>query len=326
MRSSNLSRRAVQTLAVLGASTLVLAGCSGESDGGDDTAGYPEKDITLVVPYDAGGASDLAARTLASEMESELGVSIVVENRSGGAGSVGLSYVADAEPDGYTLGYMPVETVMLGHQGYDIDPENYDYLGQIVGVPATIAVPADSPYETLEDLVQAATDEPDSITVANSGAGSIWEATTTAINEATGATFRPVPFDGGAPAVTAAVGGQVDAVVAGISETSQGHADGQLRVLAVFTEEPVEALPDVPTAQEAGVDVLFGGWGLLGAPTGLPDEVVTALDEAVKVAVASEGYTEVIESAGNVPEWRNAADSEAFVTAETERFAGLLAE
>ncbi|MEE6282916.1 tripartite tricarboxylate transporter substrate binding protein [Georgenia sp. MJ170] len=310
----------VLTAGLLG---LTLVACS--SDGGE-TAEYPSDDITLVVPYDAGGASDLAARTLAGEMEESLGVSVIVENRSGGAGSVGLAAVADADPDGFTLGYMPVEVVMLGQQGYDTDPADYDFLGQIVSVPATIAVAADSPYETLEDLVAAATENPDTLTVSNSGAGSIWHAATTALNEATGAVLRPVPFDGGAPAVSAAIGGQVDAVIAGVSETSQAHADGRLRVLGVLADEPAEALPDVETAQAQGIDVAIGGWGLLGAPAGLPDDVIETLGAAVEEAVASQTYVDVISSAGNIALWSNPADAQDFVTAETERFTAILAE
>lgn len=315
-------RPAVILVAGLTAATLVA--CS--SDGSDGAASYPDGDVRIIVPYDAGGASDLAARTLAGEMEESLGVSIIVENRSGGAGSVGLAALADAEPDGYTLGYMPVEVVMLGQQGYDTDHADYEYLGQIVSVPATIAVPADSPYQTLQDLIDAATQNPDTITVSNSGAGSIWHAATTLLNEETGAQFRPVPFDGGAPAVTAAIGGQVDAVVAGVSETSQAHADGQLRVLAVLAEEAADALPDVQTAIDQGIDVAIGGWGMLGAPAGTPQEVIDVLGEAVEEAVASESYTDVIESAGNIPLWRDPADATDFVNEQADVFATLLAE
>jgi tripartite-type tricarboxylate transporter receptor subunit TctC len=322
-----LSKRTTSSLVAVAAATSLLAACSSSAEGEQGaSAEYPTEDITLVVPYDAGGASDLAARTLAAEMEESLGVSVIVENRTGGAGSVGLASLADSDADGYTLGYMPVETVMLSHQGYDIDPDAYDYLGQIVSVPATIAVPADSPYQTLQDLLDAATENPDTLTVSNSGAGSIWHAATSALNEATGAALKPVPFDGGAPAVTAAIGGQVDAVIAGVSETSQAHKDGQIRVLAVLADEPADALPDVKTAKDLGIEVAIGGWGLLGAPTGLPAEVIEVLDGAVEEAVASDSYVEVITKAGNIPAWQSAADTKAFVADETARFAEILAD
>ncbi|KUP97511.1 tripartite tricarboxylate transporter substrate binding protein [Thermobifida cellulosilytica] len=308
------------------AALVTAAGCADRGAVSEDAADYPSKDITLVVPYQAGGASDLAARTLAEQLEQELGTSIIVENRTGGAGSVGLQHLASAPADGYTIGYLPVETVMLGFQGYEVDPADYDLIGQMVSVPATVAVPADSPYETLGDLVEAAEKEPGKITVSNSGAGSIWEATTAALGEATGTEFKPVPFDGGAPAVTAAIGGEVDAVIAGISETAPAHADGQLRVLAVFDEQPSESLPGVPTAAEEGVDVVMGGWGGIGAPAGLPDGVKQALEEAFEVAASSEEFTAIITDSGSIPVNVPADEFASFVQSETQRFEGLLSD
>lgn len=308
------------------AALLLLSGCANRDAAVEDDANYPSKAITLVVPYSAGGASDLSARTLAAAMEESLGQSIIVENRTGGAGSVGLSYLSGRPADGYTIGYLPVESVMLQYQGYDLDPAAYDVLGQIVSVPATIAVPADSPYETLQDLVDAAEANPDSITVSNSGAGSIWQAATTALNEAAGVQMKPVPFDGGAPAVTAAIGSQVDAVIAGISETAPAAADGRLRVLAIFDDATSDALPGVETAKSLGFDVSIGGWGAIGAPAGLPDAVRDALSDAVKAGVESEEFTSVINKSGNLPVYKNSSDFSTFFAAESERFGALFAE
>lgn len=303
---------------------LALSACADRAGGGAADEDYPSDTITLIVPYDAGGASDLSARTLAAEMEESLGESIVVENRTGGAGSVGLEHLAGQEADGYTIGYLPVETVMLGHQGYDTDPGDYDTLGQIVSVPATIAVAADSEYETLEDLIRAAQDE--ELTVSNSGTGSIWHAATTALNEEAGTQFDPVPFDGGAPAVNAAVGGQVDAVVAGVSETASAVDDGRLRVLAVFDEEPAEALSGVPTARDEGYDIVIGGWGAIGAPAGLSDDVQEALSEAVLEAAQSEEFISVIETSGNVPVSIAPDEFAPFYEEEHARFGELFAD
>ncbi|WP_029090137.1 tripartite tricarboxylate transporter substrate binding protein [Brevibacterium album] len=321
----NRSRTRLAGIAALSAvAALTLTACAdrGGATGEDSAAGgFPDGDITLVVPYDAGGASDLAARTLATQMEESLDASIVVENRSGGAGSVGLDYLAAQEPDGYTIGYLPVETVMLGYQGYDIDPAAYEPLGQMVSVPATIAVPADSEYQTLEDLIAAA--RSGEVTVANSGTGSIWEAATTELATTADAQLKPVPFDGGAPAVTAAIGGQVDAVVAGISETSPGHADGTLRVLAVFDDEPSPALEGVPTGAEAGHDVVIGGWGALGAPAGLDAEVKETLSSAVSEAAETEDFRKIIADSGNVPMNVPPEDFQPFYEDENERFAAI---
>ncbi|MGA9872954.1 MAG: tripartite tricarboxylate transporter substrate binding protein [Rhodococcus sp. (in: high G+C Gram-positive bacteria)] len=310
-----------------GAAVAILAvtvtGCADRSSGGGSAEDFPSGNITLLTPTAAGGATDLTARTLGKQMEADLGVSVVVENRPGGAGSIGMQYLADQDPDGYTIGVLPVEVSLLGHQGYSTDPAAYDFLGQVNSQPGTIAVPADSPFQTLDDLIAAAKAEPGSVTVSNAGPGSIWEAGALELGRVADVEFTGVPFDGGAPAVTAAIGSQVDAVVAGIGETAPAHADGRLRVLAVFTDEPAPALPGVPTATELGQDVVIGSWAVIAAPTGLPEEVATTLEDAIEKASASTEYVELIESGGNLPMYRSADETSTFVGSESDRFEQL---
>lgn len=319
-------RRILPVAAATAIAAIALTGCANRGGEATQTGDFPSKSITMIVPYQAGGASDLSARTLAAEMEKDLGQSIVVENRVGGAGSVGLTYLSARPSDGYTIGYLPVETVMLGYQGYDLDPKAFDLLGQIVSVPATIAVPANSPYKTFQELLDAAKARPGTITVSNSGAGSIWQAATKALNDAAGVQLKPVPFDGGAPAVNAAIAGQVDAVAAGISETSVAAADGRLRVLAILDDKSSDALPGVATASKLGVDVTIGGWGAVGAPAGLPDDVRKALAAAVKTAAESESFVSVIKKSGNLPVYETPEDFGTFYDAESKRFSALFAK
>ncbi|WP_298993087.1 tripartite tricarboxylate transporter substrate binding protein [uncultured Pseudokineococcus sp.] len=300
---------------------LLAAACGGSDTSGtseDAAAVYPEEDITLIVQAAAGGGSDLASRTLAAELEPALGTSIVVENRPGASGSTAMQYVGDQEADGYTIGFAPVEISMLGHQGFDIDPADYTFLGQIMLAPGVLSVPVDSPYETLADFVEAAQDQP--ISVANSGAGSIWEAAALGLADETGAQLTPVPFDGGGPALAAVVGGQVDAGVAGTGETASAVEQGQVRALAVFHDERLDRLPDVPTAAEEGYDLEFGGWGGIYGPAGLPDDVRTRLEEAVAEAAQSDTFTETMTTAGNLPVYKDGEKFTAFVDSEYERF------
>ena len=300
--------------------------CADRSSGEASSDDYPTGNITLLTPTAAGGATDLTARTLGKQMESDLGVSVIVENRPGGAGSIGMEYLADQDPDGYTIGVLPVEVSLLGHQGYSVDPAAYDFLGQVNSQPGTIAVPANSPFQTLDDLLAAAAAAPGSITVSNAGPGSIWEAGALELGRVAGVEFTGVPFDGGAPAVTAAIGGQVDAVVAGIGETAPANDDGRLRVLAVFTEDRAPALADVPTATELGHDVVIGSWAVIAAPAGLPENVATRLEESIATAAAASEYTDLIESGGNIPLHRSAEETTEFVSSEYDRFAGLAAQ
>lgn len=319
-------RTATLSLTAAAAAAVLLTGCVDRAGAGAPTDAFPTGDITFYTPTQAGGATDLTARTLATQLESELGVSVIVDNRPGGAGSVGMEHLAGQAADGYSIAVLPVEVAMLGHLDYDTDPADYDFLAQVNSQPGTVAVPADSPYETLDDLIAAAEAAPGTITISNAGAGSIWEAGALELGSAADVEFQGVPFDGGAPAVTAAIGGQVDAVVAGIGETAPAHEDGRLRVLAVFTEEEAPALAGVETATAQGYDVVIGSWAAIAAPAGLPDDVRATLESALEVAAGSEEYVEFIESSGNIPLFRGADDATSFVQSEHERFGALLAD
>lgn len=319
-------RTATLSLTAAAAAAVLLTGCVDRAGAEAPTDAFPTGDITFYTPTQAGGATDLTARTLATQLESELGVSVIVDNRPGGAGSVGMEHLAGQAADGYSIAVLPVEVAMLGHLDYDTDPADYDFLAQVNSQPGTVAVPADSPYETLDDLVAAAEAAPGTITISNAGAGSIWEAGALELGSAADVEFQGVPFDGGAPAVTAAIGGQVDAVVAGIGETAPAHEDGRLRVLAVFTEEEAPALAGVETATAQGYDVVIGSWAAIAAPAGLPDDVRATLESALQVAAESDEYVDFIESSGNIPLFRGADDATSFVESEHERFGALLAD
>ncbi|MGI6877411.1 tripartite tricarboxylate transporter substrate binding protein [Microbacterium sp. gxy059] len=318
--------RLTRSLAGTGAALLsvaALAACSDGGSGGDAGDDYPSEDITLIVQAAAGGGSDLTSRALAAELEPLLDTSIVVENRPGASGSTAMQYVRDEEPDGYTIGFVPVEIAMLGHQGFDVLPEDYDFIGQIMLAPGALVVPNDSPYETFEDFIEGAKETP--LAVGNSGAGSIWEAAAFGVADATGAQLESVPFDGGAPAVTAVIGGQIDAAVGGVGEVSAAADDGQLRPLAIFHDERHPDLPDVPTAAEAGYDDLeFGGWGGIYAPKDLPDDVRATLEEAVEAAATSDGFVETLAASGPLPVYRDSAEFQEFVLSEYERFGEIL--
>lgn len=317
-----MKQRSLVTMAVLAASTLALTACSGGGDGGDDEA-YPSGDITLIVQAAAGGGSDLTSRALAAALEPVLDVSIIVENRPGASGSTAMQYVRDQKPDGYTIGFGPVEIAMLGHQNYDVDPADFTFLSQIMNAPGVLSVPADSPYETIDDLIAAGKEGP--LAIANSGSGSIWEVAALGLADATDIQVNPVPFDGGGPAIAAVIGNQVDAGVAGSGETLAAMNEGQVKPLVVFNDEPLEDMPDVPTAAEAGLgDLAFGGWGGIYGPKDLPEDVVSTLEDAIGEAVASAEYEKTVTNSGNLVVHRDAAEFGSFVTDEYERFGGLL--
>lgn len=314
--------RAAATLAALTATTLLLSACAKVADEETAESAFPEKDIRLIIQANPGGGSDLSSRALATELESILGVSVIPENMPGAAGALAMEYVGAQDPDGYVIGFGPVEIAMLNTtQGANVLPENFDLLGQIMLAPGVITVGANSGIESLEDLVTKAKAE--AVTVANSGAGSIWEAATLGLGSATDATFTPVAYDGGATAVSAAASGETVAAVSGLGEAlAQGEA---VRILAVMHDERHPDAADVPTVAEAiGADVEFGGWGGIYAPKGLPEDVHATLEAAIAEAVASPGYTDFQKSAGNLVVTRDSGEFTSFVNEQFELFKDLL--
>lgn len=313
---------------ILGVGTALLAltaaGCSPAEDGADAAGDYPSEDIRLIIQADPGGGSDLSSRALATELEEILGVSVIPENMPGASGAIAMEYVADQEPDGTVIGFGPVEIAMLNTtQGADVLPENYTFLGQIMLAPGVISVAADSEYETLQDLVDAAAEG--EVSVANSGAGSIWEAATLGLNDALDTQFAPVAYDGGATAVSAAASGEVEAAVSGAGEAlAQGDA---VRVLGVMHDERHRDLPDVPTVEEAvGTEVEFGGWGGIYTQAEVDEEIADTLEEAVAEAVESESYQDFQENAGNLVVYRDSEEFTGFVNDQFDAFQSLLGE
>ncbi|MFS0894485.1 tripartite tricarboxylate transporter substrate binding protein [Microbacterium sp. 179-I 3D3 NHS] len=315
--------RAAAAIAALAATALVLSACTKVEEG--ETAAestFPENDIRLIIQANPGGGSDLSSRALATELEKILGVSVIPENMPGAAGALAMEYVGAQEPDGYVIGFAPVEIAMLNTtQSADVLPENYDLLGQIMLAPGVITVGASSGIESLEDLVDQA--KSGAVTVANSGAGSIWEAATIGLGDATDADFTPVPYDGGATAVAAAASGETVAAVSGLGEAlAQGEA---VRILGVMNDERHPDAEDVPTVEEAlGDAVEFGGWGGIYAPKGLPDDVKEKLEAAVKEAVESDSYQQFQKDAGNLVVYRDSAEWTAFVDEQFTLFQDLL--
>jgi len=316
--------RSVAVIAALTATVLATSACTQVDETGETAteSSYPENDIRLIIQANPGGGSDLSSRALATELEGILGVSVIPENMPGAAGALAMEYVAEQPADGYVIGFAPVEIAMLNTtQDANVMPENYDLLGQIMLAPGVITVGADSDVQSLSDLVAKA--EGGSVTVANSGAGSIWEAATLGLGSETGATFTPVPYDGGATAVSAAASGETDAAVSGLGEAlAQGDA---VRILAVMNDERHPDAEDVPTVEEEiGEEVVFGGWGGIYAPAGLPDDVHEALESAIAEAVQSDSYQDFQASAGNLVVYRDSEEWTEYVDEQFSLFQDLL--
>ncbi len=288
---------------------------------------FPQKEVTIVVPYNPGGASDMTARIIAKGMEVELGKPVVVVNKAGGSGGVGMSTVARSAPDGYTLSYIPVELVM--HKALklsDLGPDSFEFIGQTTMVPSALTVAADAPYNTVADFIKYARANPGKVRVGNSGAGSIWHIAASALEINQKVQFNHIPFEGAAPAVTALMGKHIEAVTVNSGEVKAGVDAGKLKILAVMTPERDPAFPKVPTLNESGIKVELVGWGGFAVPKGTPKPVLTALSSALKKAASSDEFKTFITSRGMIVSYRNPDDFKSFVNSQYVFFNDLLSK
>jgi tripartite-type tricarboxylate transporter receptor subunit TctC len=252
---------------------------------------WPSHPVTMVVPFPPGGVADITARPLAEALTRILKQTVVVENKSGAGGGLGMQYVARAKPDGYT--------VLLTLSSISIIPEADKVLGrdpmyqlsQFVPIarftadPTVLAVRADSPYKSVADLVNAAKQKPGAIPYGSSGNYGSMHVPMEMLDNAAGVKMLHVPFTGAGPAVVALLGGQVDALSTGPSSVMGHIRAGKVRVLATWGETRHPALPDVPTLKELGYDATFSQWTGLFVPAGTPEAVVAKLREASRAAV-----------------------------------------
>lgn len=264
-----------------------------------NAANFPRKQIQIVVPYAPGGASDTVARIYGKELENQLGKPVVIVNRTGASGAVGLESVKNSKPDGYTMAYMPVESTMISALGLsDISSDDFTFVCRTMTIPAAITVHKDAAWNTLDDFLKYAKENPGKLTVGNSGTGSIWNVAAASLEKAADVKFNHVPFDGAAPAVAALLGKNIDAVAVSPSEVKNNVDAGQFKVLAVIGDQHSSVVPDVKTTKELGYDVTAMGWGGFAVPKGTPAEVVQILSDASVKVNASESLKKLLAERG----------------------------
>ena len=285
---------------------------------------YPEKEITVIVPWAAGGGTDAIGRQIASFMEQELGKPVVIVNREGGGGVVGFKEVAAAEPDGYTIGFISNSLVLQKHssQTYQ-DWEAFEPITLVNQDPASLAVKADAPWETASDFIEEAKKNPGKFRISNSGPGGIWHVSALKLANDNGVEFSHVPYDGGNPAAVAAAGGFVEATMVSAAEVSSLVDAGELKILGVAAEERLPQFPDVPTLKEQGVDTSVGVWRGFVAPKGTPQEIVDALDAAVSNAVETQEYKTFMSNGGYGIRHASSSDFASFMAEEDANYKQL---
>jgi tripartite-type tricarboxylate transporter receptor subunit TctC len=252
-----------------------------------EAADYPAKPINFIIPYQAGGFTDLLSRALANSVKKDLGHPVICENKAGGGGTVGLSYVVNQPADGYTIGLITPGAFLASHMGKSpFHPlKDLTFVCRLSGGMTAVVVKSDSTFKTLDDLIKFAKQNPGKITYGTSGMGTI---THLAMEElaalAGGVSWKLIPYKSGAEAATALLGGHVDVVSDAPSWQPLVDA-GKLRLLAVFTDKRSARYPDVPTAKESGYNMSVPGPNGVVGPKGLPKLIVEKLDTAYRKAL-----------------------------------------
>lgn len=282
MRPTSALASAIGTVAILGMASTAAA------------QDFPSKPIELVIPFAQGGGTDRVGRMFADHADGYLGVDIVPSNRTGGSGAVGFSHGAAAPADGHVL-TMAVTTLTVAPStmgSYPVTHEDFAPVCLLAALPMTISVRADSPYETVEDLIAAAKESESPLRVGTAGAATNNYLAGVAFAGEAGIEATPVPYDGAGPALVALLGEHVEAAISDASEVLPHVESGQVRPLLIMGDEPVETMPEVPTAASKGFEVNVASFRGIAAPAGTPEGVVATLVDACEQTANDPAFVE----------------------------------
>lgn len=247
-------------------------------------ADWPAKNIRMIVPFAAGGGTDLVARALASSAEKILGQPIAIINKTGGSGAVGMAEGAGSRADGYTLTMVTRELVSLPQLGTSpVGPDNFKLVALINEDPAIVLVTPDSKYASIDDIVKAAKEAPGTVKFASTAQPNFY---LLGLGILTDTTYNQIPYNGAAEAIPALMGNHVEFSMTGPAEAISQLKSGQLKGLGIASSQRMEAFPDIPTLTEQGIPLVTGTWRGIGVPPKTPqavvDKLVSAFEQATK--------------------------------------------
>ncbi len=296
-----------------------------------DAAGYPDRPIHIVVPFEPGGGGDIIVRLVANELSQRLGVAVVVENRTGASGNIGTDVVAHAHPDGYTLLMANVAPMAINAALYKqlpYDPrKDFTAIAPLAVFVNVLVVPPSLGVHSVSEFVALSKQRPAGLNYASAGAGSITNLSAVMFRMATGANMVQVPFRGGGPAITALVGAQVDAYFSSLPAALPYVKNGQLIALGVTSAERSASTPDIPTLAEqglAGFDAVT--WVGLVGPAGVPADAVARLNKEVTEILRAPAMVERMRQVGAEPSYGTADNYAAYIRSEIKRWAEVVRE
>jgi tripartite-type tricarboxylate transporter receptor subunit TctC len=288
-------------------------------------ADYPERAVTTIVPFPPGGSVDPIARALQLGMQSALGGPLVIVNQPGAGGTLGTAKVAKSTADGYTLGITAVGPLttqphMNPALGYGIG--DFEYICRTHVTPQALVVPANSPYRTLKDLVDDARSNPQKVSLASTGTGSLPHLASVEFGQIAGFNWLHVPTKGDSEAATLVMSGEITGWVAGLQTISS--LSSRLRVLGILEAERSAVMPTVATFREQGYDIISRGWGGLVAPKGTPAPVIAKLSAACEKAAKAPAFETVLRTLLIPQGYQPSGDFSSFVHSESERYRRLI--
>lgn len=294
------------------------------------SAQFPDHSITMIVPFPPGGVADTVGRPVADAMSRNLQQPVVIENKPGAGGGIGMAQVAKAKPDGYTvlmslasLTVLPEADKILGRPPmYTID--QLKPIARFTADPTVFAVRADAPWKTLADFIADAKKNPGKFTYGSSGNYGTMHVPMEMFAGAAGVKMVHVPYTGAGPAIVGLLGGQVDAVATGPASIVQHVKSGKVRVLAHWGDVRLVALPDVPSMKESGTDVQYAQWSGLFVPAGTPDAVVNRLREAARAAANDPKVKEVLLTAGSPVQYLDTPEFQKYVDTDASHMADVV--
>ena len=279
---------------------------------------YPSRPISMVVPFPPGGVADIVARPIAEAMSRVLNVPVVVENKAGAGGGIGMGFVAKAKPDGYTL-LLALSSISILPEADKVTGRSPLYqLGEFVPIarltadPTVLAVRSDSPWKALAEFVADAKKRPGAITYGSSGNYGTMHMPMEMFAASAGIKLLHVPYTGGGPAVVALLGGNVDALSTGPSTVVQHVKAGKVRLLASWGDKRLASLPGVPTLLESGYDAVFFQWSGLFAPVGTAEPILVKLREAARVAATDPKFVAAMATVETPVQYMDAPELQRF--------------
>lgn len=290
---------------------------------------FPERQITIVVPFAAGGTTDILARLVGESLRSQFGQAVVVENRGGAGGNIGSSAVAKAEPDGYTLLVGTVGTHAINQSLYKsmpFDPQkDFQPLTRIANVPNVLETNPARPYKTVQELIDYAKAHPEEMTFASSGVGTSIHMSGEMFKKLAGVEMEHVIYKGSAPAIVDLLGDQVAIMFDNLPSSIEYVKSGKLRPIAVTSKQRSPALPDVPTMAESGLpEFEANSWFGVFAPAGTPPEIVEKLNVALRAAIDDPAIAKQILALGGEPNPETPAEFAAFIKGEAAKWAEVV--